>query len=404
VDAKERDIVRELARKVALIAREPRMTAIKQRWRDVNGLRKPDRAPVWCRPVGAWSELLPDDSLVCRDPWLKGIERDFRRILIKREIDDDTPVEGYFTVPAVFDVAPENRWGVEIGRHESKEAGGAWRYDPPLETESDYDKLKMPVFTYNKTATAENLERAEELFQDILEAKLVSNLPLSATLCTAAADLRGLEQMMMDMITEPKLMHRLMAHLRDSVLNALGRLSEAGIVTPDNRGPMTCCDFFGPEPVDGKYSLKNCWCSANSQEFDQVSPAMWEEFLLEYQKPSFERFGMAAYGCCENLTHKIDGVLSIPNLRVFVCSAWTSLDVVLERVGKDYCIMWRQKAGDVVFPDDLRTIHDDLEEGMRRLQGRYYQVVLRELQTLRGHMDRLHVWAAHARELAAKYA
>ena len=131
---------------------------------------------------------------------------------------------------------------------------------------------------------------------------------------------------------------------------------------------------------------------------------MWEEFLLNYQKPIFERFGMVGYGCCENLTHKMESVLSIPNLRTFVCSAWTDLDKLLERVGTDYVIMWRQKASDVVFPDDVQTIKRDLENGAKSLQGSYYQIVLRELQTLSGHPDRLHVWTQRAKEAAAKYA
>ena len=42
--------------------------------------------------------------------------------------------------------------------------------------------------------------------------------------------------------------------------------------------------------------------------------------------------------------------------------------------------------------------------GCQRLQGRYYQIVLRELQTLAGHPDRLHVWTRHAKAAAARYA
>ena len=141
----------------------------------------------------------------------------------------------------------------------------------------------------------------------------------------------------------------------------------------------------------------------NSQEFDQVSPAMWDEFLLAYQRPIMARYGLVGYGCCEGLTHKIDGVLSIPNLRIFVCSAWTDLDTAIDRCGTDYVIMWRQKASDVVFPDAVSAIRRDLEEGMRRLEGCHVQIVLRELQTLAGHPDRLHVWAECAKEAAAKY-
>ena len=45
---------------------------------------------------------------------------------------------------------------------------------------------------------------------------------------------------------------------------------------------------------------------------------------------------------------------------------WTSLEAVLDAVGQDYVIVWRQKASDVVFPDDVETIRNDLEQGCNR--------------------------------------
>ncbi len=400
----ERNLVRELARQVAEFANSSEMEAVRGRWRDVNALRRPDRAPVWCRPVGAWREILPEGSLTCQDPWLRGIEREFRKILHKRDIGDDTPVEPCSEVRAVLDVEPANTWGLEVGRHSAGATGGAWGYDPPLKTGADFERLRLPRFSYNQAKTAEKLERAGELLGDVLPVKLVCGAPLGATLGTDAAELRGLEQMMMDMIAEPELAHRLMAHLRDATLAFMNVAESAGLAVPNNTGPMTTSDPIGSAPEDGGRSFANCWCMANSQEFDQVSPAMWEEFCLAYQQPILERYGLVAYGCCEDLTRKIDGVLSIPNLRIFVCSAWTDLDVVLEKVSADYCIMWRQKASDVVFPDDLAVIKQDLDEGARRLKGRSYQVVLRELETLSGHPDRLHVWTELAKDAAAKYA
>jgi hypothetical protein len=58
----------------------------------------------------------------------------------------------------------------------------------------------------------------------------------------------------------------------------------------------------------------------------------------------------------------------------------------------------------VVFPDDVATIRRDLEQGCRQLQGYHYQIVLRELQTLGGHPERLHEWTRAAIEMAGKYA
>lgn len=400
----EREIVRELAKTVAAIAAEPRMTAIRKRWCDVNALRKPDRAPVWCRPVGCWREIIPEESLLCSDAWLRKIEYHFRQIIHKRELDDDTPVEGYFAIEAIVRRDPENIWGLDVGRHACDAQSGAWGYDPPLKQAADFERLRIPAFILDGDATRWQLARVAELLDGIMPVKLCANPLLSATLGTAAADLRGLEQMMLDMASAPALMHRLMAVLRDATLSALDQVEAQGLLTANNVGPMTCSDPIGPPQPEGRLTAQNLWCMANSQEFDQVSPAMWEEFCLNYQKPIFKRFGLVGYGCCENLTHKIAGVLSIPNLRIFTCSAWTDLKTVLERAGSNYCIMWRQKASDVVFPNEIGRIRLDLFNGARQLQGHYYQIVLRELETLGGHPDRLRVWTRYAKEAAEQFA
>ena len=400
----ERDYVRELARQIAEIAHSAQNAAIRKRWRDVNALCKPDRAPVWCRPVGVWSELLPESQLKCADPWLRGHEQNFRRLLIKKDIGDDEPLEEYFAVEAVAECDPPDIYGVDLGRHEPDMEGGAWSFDPPLKTEADFARLRLPKFTYNRAKTEERLAKPQDLLGDIMPVRLVADVPLGASLPAVAARLIGLNELMLYMALSPELVHRLMAYVRDTALAAIKAAEASGYLTPNNSGPMTCSDPIGPTPADGKYTCKNLWAAANSQELQLVSPRMWEEFALNYQKAVLKHFGLVQYGCCEDLTRKIDGVLSIPNLRVFVCSAWTDLNKVIERVGNRYVIMWRQKASDVIFPDDIGPIRRHLEQGARGLQGCYYQIVLRELQTLAGHADRLHVWTRTAIEMAEKYA
>jgi hypothetical protein len=399
----QRSYIRELAVQAAAIAASSRNAAIQRRWRDVNALRKPDRAPVWCRPVGAWAELLPDDALACTDPWLRNLEAQLRRILIKRDIGDDTPVSSRFAVPAVFEIDPPNVWGVDVGHRTTGVVGGAWAYDPPLKTEADFDRLCLPSFAYDEATTQDRLGRAHDLLGDILPVRATCDAPLTATLGTVAADLRGLAQIMMDMAAAPERMHRLMTSIRDAVLGAMAQIEATGLLTLNNVGPMVCSDPIDDPGPDGTISYKNLWVMPNSQEFQSVSPAMWHEFCLEYQRPIIEQFGLSSYGCCENLTHRINGVLSLSNLRIFVCSAWTSLRAVQEAVGQDYVIMWRQKASDVVFPDDVETIRRDLDDGCRQLQGFHYQIVLRELQTLSGHPSRLHEWTRAAIDAASRY-
>ncbi len=401
---RERDLVRRLAGEVARIAAEPRMDAIRKRWRDVNALRKPDRAPVWCRPVGCWDEILPPESLECADPPLRSLEYYFRQILHKRALDDDTPVDPYFSVPAVFQVQPANTWGLDIRRQNAPTAGGAWGFDPPLREPADYDRLVIPHYTLDRSGSARRFEAIAQLLDGVLPARLEATPPLDFSLGFDAASLRGLEPMMLDMVAEPERLHRLMAFLRDAVLAALDQAEATGLLAPNHNQAMTCSDPPAPLAPGTPVTARHLWCMANSQEFDQVSPAMWEEFCLDYQKPILARFGLVSYGCCENLTRKADGVLTIPNLRIFVCSAWTDLGTVIDKVGRRHVIMWRQKASDVVFPDDPAQIRKDLMDGARRLQGCYYQVVLRELQTLAGHPDRLREWTRFAKEAAETFA
>lgn len=342
--------------------------------------------------------------LECTEPSLRQLEYGFLQLIHKRGIDDDHPIDYFVPVRAVFTHEPQNVWGVDIKRRASNIAGGAWSYDPPLKEMGDINRLRMPSFTYCEEETLARKAQMEDIMGDVMPVKVVAGPLLGATLGTAAADLRGLEQMMLDMIVEPAFMHRLMAYLRDATLSALDQLEATGLITPNNIGPMTTSDPIGSTSPKGKLTCKNLWCMANSQEFDRVSPEMWEEFCLAYQKPIFERFGLVGYGCCEDLTLKMDAVLSVPNLRIFTCSAWTNLDAAIEKAGKRCCIMWRQKTTDVVFPDDTQRIKRDLMDGARRLQGCRYQIVLRELETLGGHPDRLHEWTRYAKEAAETYA
>ncbi|MFP4056208.1 MAG: hypothetical protein ACLF0G_05000 [Candidatus Brocadiia bacterium] len=395
--------MRELAWRVAELAARPANQAARRRWTETNALRRPDRAPVWCRPVGAWGELLPEDDLACEEPWLRGLERRFRRTLIKRDIGDDEPVESHFPVPAVLTCTPSNVWGVDIRRRKPPAPGGAWRYDPPLKSEADFDRLRLPAFVYDRARTDRALDRARRLLGDILPVRRVGAPPLGATLCTPAAELRGLAPLMLDMAERPALVHRLMAHLRDAALRGLDQMEAMGLLTPNNTGPMTCSEPLAPEPTDGPTTARHLWAMANSQEFEAVSPRMWEEFLLAYQRPILARFGLVGYGCCEDLSEKMDAVLALPNLRIFVASAWTDLGRTVEKAGADHVIMWRQRATDVVFPDDTEPLRRHLDEGLRRLAGTHVQIVLRELQTLAGHPRRLHQWTRLAKDAAAKH-
>jgi len=402
--SKDVKTVRGLARQAMELACSDEYEARRQRWRDVNERRKPDRAPVWCRVARAWLELIPQDSLECTDPLCRSVEYAFRQHLYKDRVGDDHIFEPWWGVGTAWECDSEHTWGVQTAQQvESTDVGG-FRYDPPIKTEEDYERITVPTFAYNQEKTERAVSRMQDLLGDAMPVKLTCAPPLGPQLGTYLDKLRGMEPMLNDLAFRPELIHRVMAKLTEGVLRALRAAEGTGLLTTNHHEPMLCSDPVNGPPEDGKVRLHHLWTAANSQEFQEVSPRMQEEFLLNYQTPIFQQYGAVQYGCCEDLTQKIDILLRIPNLRVFVCSAWTDLDRVVDACGTDYTIMWRQPAHGVVFPDDLAPIREHLEEGMRKLEGRYYQVVLRELETLHGHPDRLREWAQIAVEVAGKYA
>ncbi len=449
----DRDVVRALASQLAEAAHSDEMAARRKLWRDVHSLRLPERPPVICHP-GCWPELIAEDEHVCQDPWLRGLERQMRQWLYKLTIGDDTVINPYWEVPTVMDFQGEHFWGLPIGYTHPDATGQrtAWAYAPPIKDESDLDKIVPPRYVYNAPATQESLERHDDLLGDILPVRRTCAIPTpGAWLHGWATQLRGVTQLLVDMMDRPQWVHRFMTILRGGNLALLDQYEQQGVLTPntgwfwecdglmDVEGPNTgggriadgirppgpgpdtpegphgraVCGHPAPRPDTGdeaagirplRVRLSDLWGRGESQEFQGVGPGQYEEFLLNYQKPILARFGLTYYGCCEDLTNKIALVLSVPNLRKFVCSAWTNLEKLVDAVGDRYCIEWRQLATDISFSPDMAPIERHLRRGLTIAKGTPLHVTLQELETVDGRPERLREWARAAKEIGASVA
>jgi len=396
--------VRQLARRVVELAASEEYESRRRRWRDVNERRKPDRAPVWCRPAAAWQELIPPESLACTDPICRRVEYALRQHLYKHWVGDDHIVEPWWGVGAVWECSTEHTWGLPTGHQVESTAEGGFRYEHPVKMIEDYDRITVPAFALSREKTERAMQQMADLLGDAMPVRMVCGPPLGPHQGIYLERLRGMEPMLNDLAFHPHVVHRVMAKLTEGILAALRVAEECGLLTTNHHEPMFCSDLPNGPVHDDAVRLRNLWCAANSQEFQVVSPRMQEEFLINYQIAVCQQFGAVQYGCCEDLSHKIGIVLKIPNLRIFVSSYWTDLDKVIEACGATHTIMWRQPAALVTHAEDIEPVRRHLEEGMRKLQGCHYQVVLRELQTLGGHRERLREWARAAIETAEEFA
>jgi hypothetical protein len=215
--------------------------------------------------------------------------------------------------------------------------------------------------------------------------------------------LRGMENFMMDMMEEPEVLHRLMAFLRDGVLRAQQQAEEAGDWGASASLNQAVPYARGLADPDANHPVKRreLWGFMAAQEFTMVSPDMQEEFLLHYQIPILEKFGMTAYGCCEDLTRKIDILRKIPNLRRIAVTPFANVRKCAEQIRRDYVISYRPSPADMVsYGFDKDRIRRILTRDFEFCKGCQFDITLKDVETVEKDPDRVRNWVAYARSVS----
>ncbi|MGD9496519.1 MAG: hypothetical protein AB7Y46_09430, partial [Armatimonadota bacterium] len=192
-------IVRDLAAQVMELAQSEEYERRRQRWRDVNELRRPDRAPVWCRIALAWREIMPDDDLQCTDPTCRGVEQALRRDLYKNWVGDDHIRQPWWSVRAVIRPEELPMWGMQVRQSIGSTDQGGFRYYHPIQAPEDYEKLRVPRFYYDADATERAAARMADLLGNVMPVRVEGYPPLIPMQQHYLENLRGMAPMMEDL-------------------------------------------------------------------------------------------------------------------------------------------------------------------------------------------------------------
>jgi len=314
VDHIDRRLLRDLARRVAEIANLPVMAERREMWTRHNRLERV-RPMILVFPEGAWGEVLPPSELECRDENAREIEWILSRaIYYHQHIHDDTVIEGEWVVRKRI---TDSGWGLVARRISSDEPTGAWAFDPVIEEPADLERLRFPVVSYDEEGTKREVEQAQDLLGDLLEVKLKGVSRISFHLMSLYTGLRGLEKVMWDMCDNPNMLHEAMAFFEEGHRRLVEQYVDMNLLSLNNDGTYHSSGGVGyttelPRPGYHPEKVRPCdiWASAEAQEMAQVSPAMHAEFILPYEKRLLAPFGLNGYGCCEDLTDKMDDVLT----------------------------------------------------------------------------------------------
>jgi len=404
-------VLRELAKRVAEIAAKDVQDERRDLWRRHNSLQW-TRPLIYVRWFACLQEVLPDEKLQCADPLFRQHERSLREAIYQDRLGDDFIIEPWIAVGAVYrNLTGESRWGPPIRWIPSPEKRGARMFDPPLKTEADLAKLVAPHHEIDEAATAERLNRVRDAVGDLLTVvgdRGPYHRHWIADLSTDLAGLRGLEQMMWDMVDRPEWLHRLLALLRDGILTAHAEAEAAGdwrLCNHQNQSMPYALELPDPAADGGPVGRDRLWVFLASQETTLVSPAMFDEFMFQYQLPILSKFGLAAYGCCEDLTRKIDVLRQAPNLRRIAVTPWADVRACAEQIGTDYVLSWRPSPAEMICrsfdPDRVRRL---TREGLEAARGCHVDVCLKDIETIDGKFENLIEWTRIVREIIEDYA
>lgn len=402
---REKAILRELAGKVAELAAGTVENEKRDLWYRHNDLYQ-ERPLVFCDPENGWNEIITDSDLKCESDIARTWEMSLRKEIFWGEyMKDDRVIEPYFNIPYV---ANESDWGM----HEEKTGGhdgGSYRWEAPLKDYKDLTKLHFPEISIDYEGTQQIFDIAGEIFNDLLQVRIKGVWWWTLGMTWTLVNLRGLEQIMLDMYDYPEELHKLMTLLRDGHLYKLDFLEKNGLLSLNNEGTYVGSGGFGwtrQLPADGynqkHVRTKDMWGFAESQETSQISPDMFEEFVFRYQLPILERFGLNCYGCCEDLGKRWDIIKKIPGLRRVSVSPWANIKEMAEKLTNKYIFSYKPNPAYLAVKNiDEEFIRKSLREVLKTAHGCNVEIIMKDNHTLAGNPQNAIRWCRIAQEEAS---
>lgn len=398
------NILRRLAANVAELAARPIEQEKRDLWYKHNALEA-TRPLIFCDPEVGWQEIITPDQMECKGKLARDWEFRLRKeVFWGSEMEDDRMIVDDFDVPHVYQ---ESDWGmheIQIGGQD----GGSYTWIPPLKDYvTDLEKLRFPEIQVDDEKSARALELAQEVFAGLLKPRLKTAWWWTLGMTWTLVNLRGLAQMMYDMVDHPEGLHKLIAFLRDGILHKLDFLEKNGLLSLNNDNTYVGSGGFGwshelPQPdYDGLVRTMDMWGFGESQETVGVSPAMFAEYVFPYQLPILERFGLNCYGCCEPLDKRWHIVKNIPRLRRVSASPWVNMHDMAEMLGDQYIFSRKPRPSDLAMPlFEEDQIRNNLREEMQITRDCRVEFIMKDNHTIRNEPYRVVRWVQIAKQEA----
>ena len=387
ISAKDRAILRELAKKQMEYANTPENRRRNEAWYKHNDLQ--GERPLVTIEEWTFSHEVAR-PLSCETEKGRVFEGQLMSHIIGREdIDDDRATPDYF---AVSQGGCFEAFGQPIEVQNAEDSIGYQFMHPVKDLKQDWEKIGCSNWGFDKNE--EDYTLAQEVFAGVMPVKQISDYP-GASLTQLLVKLMGMETLFISMYDCPELLSRLLGRLTDEIASYHIEMEQAGILITNNQNQDVAQGTYGHThslTYKENASLKDMWGYFDSQETVGVSPDMFAEIFFPHYKRLMDMCGLVNYACCEPVHSIWDSCLSkCDNIRKISISPWCDEEFMGDNLRGTSIIYHRKPSPNIVgapgFLDEA-AYSEHIVETLNAAKGCKVEFSLRDIYTLGGDKGR----------------
>jgi len=412
----DKQIIAPLVNEILALANDKKQEYKKKLWAGHQALKKTDKIPVCVYYEGIpdthWKLMLGANFLKCKDRFARGLESGLRkRLWIANNVPDDHIVWPELTVSAMYKTPIS--WGVDL-----KWEGSEHSEDTDLEAKRiiaifgdgiDVSKLNFTDQVVDNDATNTRKEQAA----DLVDNRLSVNVNYASTgfiPFDLAVRMCGIENMLYNVIDAPDKVHALMDYITSAFeKNHINRNTTGAInCRPDRTGAYAINNmrvhsaYLAPDFKDRKPNLTDEWVYISAQTSSGLSPTMYNEFVHQYNCRLAKYFTNKTvyYHGCECLDKKVDIISTLPNLRRFHVSPWSTVKVAAEKFGDKVVLETHAHPGKVFFGYTKDDMKKEVQAIVDTAGTTNIDINLSDIHSINNNPQLLIQWAEAAQEVS----
>lgn len=407
IQSKDREILRDLAKKQLKFANSKRNEEILKQWNALGHGRR--EKPTVRLLFSNFPQEVVTPRMRCTGEAARAIEYRLLSAMVGRELfDDDTPIAPTYDIEwdtwvKPFGLAPK------VIRASGGHSGG-YHIEPVIQDlGNELYKLQNGGFGVDRDKTRQRIEVASDLFGDILPVRMIQ-----CSLCGAITNplvlLMGMQNYYLAMYDYPDELHEVMDMATCVYEKYYDFLEKEKLLLPTCGISPVCQESFAFNselPEEKVEKTTQCWGFLESQETTAVSAETFGEFVFPYQDRLVKRFGLLSYGCCERVDAIWPEYLSKwKNLRKLSVSPFNNEAQVGEYLRGTNVIYYSKPRAEYVTnpgPLDEDALRIYFKGVCEAASGCLFEIAQREVGTIFGDFERGRRYVEIARECVEQY-